>query len=96
MLGSNQRPLPCEGSVIDCWRFLEIAKCLQMDVFSLRGFSQHFRIFTRVAAHWRPYASSKVWKLISGAGKKTMYVLQYKDRAGNVSATASDAITYRP
>ena len=50
MLGSNQRPLPCEGSVIDCWRFLEIAKCLQMDVFSLRGFSQHFRIFTRVAA----------------------------------------------
>ena len=49
-----------------------------------------------VAAHWRPYASRKIWKLISGARKKTMYVLQYKDRAGNVSATASDAITYRP
>jgi hypothetical protein len=49
-----------------------------------------------VAAHWRPYASSKAWKLISGAGKKTMYALQCKDRAGNVSATASDAITYRP
>jgi hypothetical protein len=33
MLGSNQRPLPCEGSVIACWRFLELAKYLQTDVF---------------------------------------------------------------
>jgi hypothetical protein len=31
MLGSNQRPLPCEGSVMVCWGFLEIAKCLQMN-----------------------------------------------------------------
>jgi hypothetical protein len=30
MLGSNQRPLPCEGSTIVCWRFLGVAKCLQM------------------------------------------------------------------
>jgi hypothetical protein len=30
MLGSNQRPLPCEGSVIVCWRFLEVAKYLQI------------------------------------------------------------------
>src|SRR5829696_6905613 len=29
MLGSSQRPLPCEGSTIVCWRFLELAKCLQ-------------------------------------------------------------------
>jgi len=29
MLGSNQRPLPCEGSAMVCWRFLELAKFLQ-------------------------------------------------------------------
>jgi hypothetical protein len=50
MLGSNQRPLPCEGSTIVCWRFLELAKCLQIVVFVYRHFSQGFRIFTRVAA----------------------------------------------
>jgi hypothetical protein len=33
MLGSNQRPLPCEGSTIDCWRCQEIAKYLQIVVF---------------------------------------------------------------
>jgi hypothetical protein len=33
MLGSNQRPLPCEGSTIGCWRCQEIAKCLQIVVF---------------------------------------------------------------
>jgi hypothetical protein len=30
MLGSNQRPLPCEVSTIVCWRFLEFAKILQI------------------------------------------------------------------
>jgi hypothetical protein len=25
MLGSNQRPLPCEGSAMVCWMFLELA-----------------------------------------------------------------------
>jgi len=30
MLGSNQRPLPCESSVIVCWRILRLAKSLQM------------------------------------------------------------------
>ena len=29
MLGSNQRPLPCEGSAIAFRRFLEFAKSLQ-------------------------------------------------------------------
>ena len=33
MLGSNQRPLPCEGSTMVCWRFLELAKSLEIDVF---------------------------------------------------------------
>jgi hypothetical protein len=33
MLGSNQRSLPCEGSVIVCWRFLELAKRLQIAIF---------------------------------------------------------------
>src|SRR5215210_10504 len=50
MLGSNQRPLPCEVSTIVCWRFLEFAKSLQISILSLRRFSQHFRVFTRVAA----------------------------------------------
>ncbi len=40
MLGSNQRPLPCESSAIVCWRFLEFAKLLPMDVFGQRDFSQ--------------------------------------------------------
>ncbi len=44
---------------------------------------------------WQAYAASKSWLLSSGAGKKTVYV-QYKDRAGNVSYSRSDAITYRP
>src|SRR5918994_6557484 len=35
MLGSNQRPLPCEGSVIVCCRFLERAKYLQIERFGL-------------------------------------------------------------
>ena len=35
MLGSNQRPLPCEGSVIVCWRFLECTKRLQIAGFDL-------------------------------------------------------------
>jgi hypothetical protein len=50
MLGSNQRPLPCEGSVIVCWRFLEISKYLQMEAIRLWRFSQPFRRFIRVAA----------------------------------------------
>jgi hypothetical protein len=49
MLGSNQRPLPCEGSVIVCWRFLELAKYLQITAFLRSCFSQGFRGFTRVA-----------------------------------------------
>jgi hypothetical protein len=35
MLGSNQRSLPCESSVIVCWEFLELAKCLQIEAFGL-------------------------------------------------------------
>jgi hypothetical protein len=44
---------------------------------------------------WQPYAESKDWKLTRGAGKKTVYA-QYRDAAGNPSATTSDSITYRP
>jgi hypothetical protein len=35
MLGSNQRPLPCESSTIVCWRFLDCAKLLQIAAFTL-------------------------------------------------------------
>ena len=44
---------------------------------------------------WQPYAESKGWKLTRGAGKKTVYA-QYRDAAGNASASDSDSITYRP
>ena len=50
MLGSNQRPLPCEGSESVCWGFLELAICLQTAEFLRRHISEHFRSFTRVAA----------------------------------------------
>jgi hypothetical protein len=49
-LGSNQRPLPCEGSAMVCWRFLELTESLQMAVCPRWHFPQHFRRFTRVAA----------------------------------------------
>jgi len=44
---------------------------------------------------WIPYVNTVEWKLTRGEGKKTVYV-QFKDAAGNVSAKASDSITYRP
>jgi hypothetical protein len=50
MLGSNQRPLPCESCVMVCWGFLEVAKCLQIAVFLRRRISEHFRRFAQVAA----------------------------------------------
>jgi hypothetical protein len=50
MLGSNQRPLPCEGSAMVCWGFLELAELPQIAVFLRCCFSQMFRRFTRVAA----------------------------------------------
>jgi hypothetical protein len=59
MLGSNQRPLPCEGSTIVCWRFLELAKYLQIIVFLLWHFSRYFRRFTRVAALMLRFASAQ-------------------------------------
>jgi hypothetical protein len=44
---------------------------------------------------WWTYTTSKSWTLSAGAGTKTVYV-QYRDRAGNVSAVASDSITHQP
>jgi hypothetical protein len=44
---------------------------------------------------WQPYAPTVPWKLTKGAGTKTVQV-QFRDGAGNVSATAADAIRYRP
>ena len=44
-LGSNQRPLPCEGSTIGCWRFLELAEFLQISVFLCRRFFPVFQEF---------------------------------------------------
>src|SRR5688500_4462309 len=50
MLGSNQRPLPCESSATVRWRFLAFAKLPQTHVFRRRHISRHFTSFTRVAA----------------------------------------------
>jgi hypothetical protein len=47
MLGSNQRPLPCEGSTIVCRRFLEITKLLQMCLFFALT---HFPAFQEIYA----------------------------------------------
>jgi hypothetical protein len=40
---------------------------------------------------WETYGTSKSWTLTTGDGSKTVYA-QYRDAAGNISATASDGI----
>ena len=40
---------------------------------------------------WEPYASSKNWTIETGDGEKTVYVW-YRDAAGNISNSVSDAI----
>ncbi|MCE5314448.1 MAG: right-handed parallel beta-helix repeat-containing protein [Armatimonadota bacterium] len=45
-------------------------------------------------SEWESYGSIKSWTLASGDGEKTVYV-QYKDNAGNVSASFSDRIYLR-
>lgn len=41
---------------------------------------------------WENYATSRAWVLEAGDGLKTVYV-QFRDKAGNVSASATDTIT---
>src|SRR5215204_3436432 len=56
MLGSNQRPLPCEGSTLVCWKFVELAECLQMYILAKRTFSSFPEIYpgcSTVAAQTR-------------------------------------------
>jgi hypothetical protein len=40
---------------------------------------------------WLPYAAGESWTLTSGDGSKTVYV-EYRDNAGNVSASFTDSI----
>ncbi len=47
-------------------------------------------IATFSCADWEPYATRKAWHVPSGT--TTVYV-RFRDNAGNVSATVSDAIT---
>ena len=54
--------------------------------FKNRGFSW---------SAWEPYATTETWELSAGAGKKTVYT-QYKNQVGNISASASDTISYTP
>ena len=50
---------------------------------------------TTTWSSWFDYSTSKSWTLSAGAGTKTVYV-KYRDRAGNISAAASDTIRFRP
>jgi hypothetical protein len=50
---------------------------------------------TTTWSSWAAYSTSTPWTLTAGAGTKTVYV-QYKDRAGNISAAASDTIMFNP
>jgi hypothetical protein len=49
---------------------------------------------TTVWSAWEPYATRKAWKLTAGTGNKAVLV-QYRDDAGNVSASARDTISFR-
>ena len=40
MLGSNQRPLPCEIKSITSWLFTAVQKLLQISIFSLTGYRE--------------------------------------------------------
>jgi hypothetical protein len=48
---------------------------------------------TTTWSEWRDYSWSHSWLLSEGAGTKTVYA-QFKDRAGNVSATVYDKIEF--
>jgi Tol biopolymer transport system component len=50
---------------------------------------------TTTWAEWVSFSTNVPWTLSSGAGSKTVYA-QFKDRAGNVSATKYDRIKYSP
>ena len=47
------------------------------------------------SATWETYNTTRPWTLTSGKGTKTVYA-QYRDAAGNRSATVTDTITFRP
>jgi hypothetical protein len=48
MLGSNQRPLPCECRSIMSWLFVTVQKYLQISIFSLRGYGECSPLFVWV------------------------------------------------
>jgi hypothetical protein len=43
---------------------------------------------------WQPYSNTTSWTLSAGGGRKTVHV-QFRDRAGNLSAIARDSIMHR-
>jgi hypothetical protein len=58
--------------------------------------SMRFRNGGTIAwSSWSAYSTSKSWTLSTGAGTKTVYV-QFRDRARNISAAASDTIKFSP
>jgi hypothetical protein len=48
MLGSNQRPLPCEVRSILSWLFAAVQKFLQISIFSLTGYRECSPLFVWV------------------------------------------------
>ena len=62
MLGSNQRPLPCEGSTTMSWLFTGVQKLLQISIFSLLSCCGCSPLFAWVVArllHADPIASAE-------------------------------------
>ncbi len=47
---------------------------------------------TSPGSTWEAYATSKTWNLASGADGTRTVVLEFRDRSGNVSASATDTI----
>ena len=60
MLGSNQRPLPCEGSNTMSWLFAVVQKMLQISIFSLTSCRGCSLLFTWVAARLLHTGGSKL------------------------------------
>jgi len=70
MLGSNQRPLPCEGRSLLSWLFAAVQKLLQISIFSLTGYRECSPLFVWVGVllvyrslSATPHFSISVWSL---------------------------------
>ncbi len=68
---------------------------LESEIAAARSALEEARGLLGTWGAWQAFSASKAWTLTSGAGTKTVWV-QYRDKAGNLSAAAKDTITYSP